>query len=177
MKKIISIGKVLLLTFLFVLGTSNRCFADVYISPTESFMWSYGSIIFIIEAILAVLFIISLVCMIIGEIGESDQLLSKSKRICENLFYYFIIIIGLIFAVIMFITIKPYYFIEWFSWDGFRSSFSLGEIFIMFLIGTLPLIFTVLSLFFRLKSKNKKNSYIILGIYLILIIFIRIWCF
>ena len=167
MKKIISICKILLLTILFVIGTANRCFADVYVSPLEISMWSYENIIFLIEAILAVLFIISLVCMIIGKIEKSDELLSKSKMICENIFYYFIIIIGLTFAVTIFTRIH-YDFIKCFS----REHFSLGNILSMYLTGTLPLIFTVLSLFFRLKNRNKKISYIILGIYLILFIII-----
>lgn len=87
MKKLINVGKVILLAVIFVVGTTNICFADTYISLTDQFIWNYSDFICIIEIILAVLFIISLVCMIIGKIGKLDNLLSKSKKICENLFY------------------------------------------------------------------------------------------
>ncbi len=173
MKKSIDIGgKILLFSILFILGTTNICLADLYTSPQEMFMMYYGdfiySFIFTIEAILAVLFIISLICIIIGRIGKIDELLSKSKKVCENLFYYFIIIIGLAFAIFVFAMLEPYHIISRFSWDDFYWLIPI------FLAGTLPLIFTILSLFFRLKSKNKRISYITLGIYLILAIFLKI---
>lgn len=138
MKKLISIGKVLLLTILFVLGTTNRCFADVYVSPTENFALAIP-VLGVILAILVVLLVIALVCMIIAKINNSEDLLTKSKKVCENLLYYSLLVIGLIVAI-------------------FISAF-------LFILGILPLIAMFVSLFLRLKSKNKKASYIVLVIY------------
>lgn len=143
MKKIISIGKVLLLTILFVLGTANRCFADVYVSPTEGFIVAIP-VLGVILAIWGVIFVIALVCMLVAKINNSEELLSKSKNICENLLYYILFVVGLVVAI-----------------------FELAQLFIL---GILPLIAVFVSLFLRLKSKNKKASYIVLGIYLGLIL-------
>ena len=146
MKKIISIGKVLLLTFLFVLGTANRCFADVYVipkSPTEEFIVVIPAL-GVILAILGVIFVIALVCMLVAKINNSEELLSKSKNICENLLYYILFVVGLVVAI-----------------------YALA---LLFIFGILPLIAVSVSLFLRLKSKNKKASYIVLGIYLGLIL-------
>ena len=143
MKKIISIGKVLLLIILFVLGTANRCFADVYVSPTEGFIVAIP-VLGVILAILGVVFVIALVCMLVAKINNSEELLSKSKNICENLLYYILFVVGLVAAI-----------------------FALAWIFIF---GIFPLIIVFVSLFLRLKSKNKKESYIVLGIYLGLIL-------
>ena len=143
MKKTISIGKVLLLTILFVLGTANRCFADIYVSPTEGFIVAIP-VLGVILAILGVLFVIALVCMLIAKINNSNELLSKSKNVCENLLYYILFVVGLVVAV-----------------------FALAQ---SFILGILPLIAVFVSLFLRLKSKNKKVSYIVLGIYLGLIL-------
>ena len=98
MKKIINIGKVLLLTIIFVIGTANRCFADVYASPTEGLIFTIP-ILGVISAILGVLFVISLVCMLIAKIKNSEELLSKSKKICEILLYYILFVVGLIVAM------------------------------------------------------------------------------
>ena len=146
MKKIISIGKVLLLTILFVLGTANRCFADLYVGPTSPAAGLVVAIpvLGVILAILGVLLIIALVCMLIAKVNNSEELLSKSENICENLLYYILFVVGLVFAI-----------------------FALD---LLFILGILPLIAVFVSLFLRLKSKNKKASYIVLGIYLGLIL-------
>lgn len=139
MRKLISIGKVLLLTLLLVLGTTNVCFADIYVSPTENFIVAIP-VLGVILAILGVLLVIALVCMIIAKVNDSEELLNKSKNICENLLYYILFIIGLVIAI---------FALEW-----------------IFILGILPLIVLFVSLFLRLKSKNKKASYTVLGIYL-----------
>lgn len=170
--KINNIKKVLLLTSILAIGMVNKCCA-MYMkpTPTEQFIWSYGNLILIIEIILSIFFVVSLVGMIIGKKKDLEQVLLKSKKICENSFYYFINIIGLVFAIIMFLEMQPY---ECFKPD-FWEYFSFWDNLVMLLIGILPSIFVVASLFFRLKSKNKKISYIILGIYLILLIFIKLF--
>lgn len=174
MKKLNNVKRVLLLTIILIIGMANKCFA-MYMKPTltERFIWSYGNLILIIEIILGILFIASLVGMIIAKIKNLDKLLLKSKKMCENLFYYSINVIGIFFAIIMFLEMKPY---ECFKPD-FWEYFSFWDNLVMLLIGILPSIFMALSLFFRLKSKskNKKISYIILGIYIILIIFIKLF--
>lgn len=144
MKKIINIGKVLLLTILFVLGTANSCFADVYFSPTEGFIVAIP-VLGVILAILGVIFVIALVCMLIAKINNSEELLSKSKNICENLLYYILLVVGLVVAVFV---------VAW-----------------MFILGILPLIATLISFILRVLSK-KKASYIVLGIYYYLLLFI-----
>ena len=145
MKKIISIGKILLLTILFVLGTTNSCFATTYIypSPTAGFLVAIP-VLGVILAILGVIFVIALIRMLIIKINNSEELLSKSKSICENLLYYILLTVGLVVAV-----------------------FLLGE---KFILGILPLIATLISFILRVLSK-KKASYIVLGVYLISTLF------
>ncbi len=144
MKKIISIGKILLLTILFVLGTTNSCFAAyIYPSPTAGFLVAIP-VLGVILAILGVIFVIALIRMLIIKINNSEELLSKSKSICENLLYYILLTVGLVVAV-----------------------FLLGE---KFILGILPLIATLISFILRVLSK-KKASYIVLGIYLISTLF------
>ena len=142
MKKIISIGKVLLLTILFVLGRANRCFADVYVSPTEGFKVAIP-FLGVILAILGVIFVIALVCMLVAKINNSEELLSKSKNICENLLYYILLVVGLVVSIYI--------------------------LAVFFILGILPLIATLISFILRVLSK-KKSSYIVLGIYLGLIL-------
>lgn len=144
MKRIISIGKVLLLTTLFVLGTANRCFADVYVSPTEGFIVAIP-VLGVILAILGVLLVIALICMLVAKVNNSEELFNKSKTICENLLYYILFVVGLVIAI-----------------------FVLADD--LFILRILPLIAVFVSLFLRLKSKNKKASYMVLGIYLGLIL-------
>lgn len=145
MRKLINVGKVLLLTVLFILGTANICFADIYISPTEK-LAVYVPVIEIILAILGVLFAIALICMIIAKIINSEELLDKSKKISENLLYYILFVIALVVDI-----------------------FILS---MLFILGILALITIVVSLFLRLKIKNKKASYIVLGICLVLILLV-----
>ncbi len=173
MKKLIIIGKVFLLTALFVLGTANICFADVYISPVEKFR-SISGIPIVIEIVLMVIFLISVICMLIGKLGKIEDLLNRSKKVSENIFYYFIFIIGLCFAIISYWALESYSFLDWLTWEYMKTF----EKILMTLIALLPLPCLILSLcfrFFKSNTNNKKISYIILVIYLIFMIFIKLF--
>lgn len=148
MKKLVSVVKILLLTIVFVLGTTNRCFADIYVDPMEEYFEGAISILIVLLIVLLAIFIIALVCMLIAKnIIDSEDLFKKSKTICENLLYYILLILGLISTIRM---------VDW--------SYILVKI--------LSLIAMGVSLFLRLKSKNKKASYIVLGVYLGLTLFV-----
>ena len=145
MKKIINIRKVLLLTILFIFETANRCFADVYVSPIEEIRFAVP-VLGVILVILGVIFVIALVCMLVAKINNSEELLSKSKNISENLLYYILVVIGLVVSVY------------------------LLSLFILGILGIISLIILYVSLSLRLKSKDKKASYIVLGTFLGLIL-------
>ena len=135
MKKLISIGKTILLAILFILGNTNICSADVYVSPTEDLKIAIP-VVGVVLAILGVLLLIAIVCIIIAKATNSEELFNKSKSVSENLFYYIILLIELEFVI----SILSFYFES----------------------GVLPLVLLWVSLFLRLKSKNKNASYTIL---------------
>lgn len=145
MKKVINLKRIVLLTLLFVLGTTTMCFADVYVSPTENFIIAVP-LLGIALIILAVILVIDLVCMAVGKMNNSEELLSKTKKIAESLFYYILLILGLIIAV-----------------------FALAP---MFIISIIPFVAIFISLYLRLKEQDKKASYLVIGIYLGLILLI-----
>lgn len=143
MKKIINLKRIVLLTLLFVLGTTTMCFADVYVSPTDNFILVVP-LLKIALIILAVILVIDLVCMAVGKMINSEELIFKTKKIAESLFYYILLILGLIIAVSV-----------------------LAQIFIMSII---PFVAIFISLYLRVKKQNKKASYLVIGIYLGLIL-------
>lgn len=143
MKKVNNLKRIVLLTLLFVLGTTTMCFADVYVSPTENFIIAVP-LLGIALIIFAVILVIDLVCMAVGKMNNSEELISKTKKITESLFYYILLILGLIIAV-----------------------FALAQIFVMSII---PFVAIFVSLYLRLKKQNKKASYLVIGIYLGLIL-------
>ena len=147
MKKVINLKRIVLLTLLFVLGTTTMCFADVYVyvsSPIEDFAFLTMPFLGIALIILAVVLDIDLVCMGVGKINNSEELISKTKNVAENLFYYILILLGLISAT--------------------------GALSLKFILSIIPLIAIFISIYLRLKSKNKKASYLVIGIYLALIL-------
>ena len=143
MKKIMNLKKIVLLTLLFVLGTTTMCWADVYVSPTEDSIIAVP-FLGIALIILAVILVIDLICMAVGKMNNSEELISKTKKIAESLFYYILILLGLISAIV-----------------------ALAGTFILSII---PFIAIFISIYLRLKSKNKKASYLVIGIYLALIL-------
>lgn len=133
-----------------------------YSKSVQEFLSKYGTIIFVIEMILAIILIIALICLVIGKMKKSNNLLNKSAKICENSLYYLISVLGLANAIFMF---------QWriSKIEGTVTQYSYFKI-LIFLSAILPLFFVCLSLFFRLKEKDKKFSYVILLMYLMFII-------
>ena len=144
MKKISTVKKIILLTLLVAMGTTTMSFADLYVSPTRTFIITIP-IIGIVLIVLAVLLIIDLVSMLVGKITKEKELISKTKKYAESLFYYILFLIGLLVAFIIFST--------------------------FFIMSILPFALIICSLYQRLNKNNKKNSYIIIGVYLFLILF------
>lgn len=143
MKKIINLRRIILLTLFFVLETTKICFADVYISPTEDFLVAVP-VLGVALIILTVILVIDLVCMAVGKKNNSEELISKTKKNAEILLYYMLLILGLIIAMFIFSTI--------------------------FLLSIIPFIAIAVSLFLRLVKKNKKASYLVMGIYILVMI-------
>ena len=139
MKKIINLKRICLLFLLFVLGATPICYADLYVSPTEKLIAAVP-FLGIALIILAVIFIVNLVCMAVGKTNKSEELVSKTKKDTESIFYYLLLLLGLAFAVTVFSSMP--------------------------IIGIVPLAVVFVSLYLRLKKENKKSSYIVLGIYL-----------
>ena len=89
MKKVNNLKRIVLLTLLFVLGTTTMCFADVYVSPTENFIRAVP-LLGIALIIFAVILVIDLVCMAVGKMNNSEELISKTKKIAVIfVFIYF----------------------------------------------------------------------------------------
>lgn len=138
MKKAINLKRIFLLTLLFLLGTTKMCFADVYVSPTEDFIIIIP-ILAVVLAILAVVLVIDLVCMLVGKVKKSKELLSKTRKIGESIFYYILITLGLMEAAAVFVIEYP--------------------------LCIIPFIIIFISLFFRLQKRNKQVSYAIIGLF------------
>ena len=139
MKKVINLKRICLLFLLFALGATPICYADLYVSPTEKLIVAVP-FLGIALIILAVILIVNLVCMAVGKTNKSEELVSKTKKDTESIFYYLLLLLGLAFAITVFSNMP--------------------------IIGIVPLAVVFVSLYLRLKKENKKASYIILGIYL-----------
>ncbi len=139
--------KAVLLIIIFVLESTTVCYADIYAGPTEGIVYAYP-VLGILLVILGVLLLIGLFCMFLAKLHEQPVLLDKCKKICENLFFYIGVNIGLLSALF------PIIILDYGIW------------------GILPLIAVLASLFLRLKYKKKKAAYIVLGIYLGVILLI-----
>ena len=167
MKKVINVGKVLLLTIVFILGVSNICFADVYgmggglnpissdpppapdtspMSPIEETIQAIPFQLRIVLRILEILFFITFVCMLVAKVCEVEELLKKCNNILENLFYYILVLIGIM------------------------SVFGLKEFNQIFM--WMAILEVLISLVLRIKFKMKKESYIFLFIYFLVAIFV-----
>ena len=98
MKKIVSIGKVILLSILFILGTTNICLADVYVQPIEPIdspfienelitingVENLFKISFIIVIIMNVILVIGLICLLIAKLNKSEELFRLSPLESRN---------------------------------------------------------------------------------------------
>ena len=132
--------------------------ADVYVQPIEPIdspfienelitingVENLFKISFIIVIIMNVILVIGLICLLIAKLNKSEELLNKSKKICENLLYYILLVFGLANISIAFVE--------------------------SIVVGILSLIIVVASFILRLKMEKKKISYFILLIYLVIML-------
>lgn len=162
MKELKKVKKILIVIVLLILICTNFSFAIV-VEPTpfEKFVLIYKTILFSTILILIAFLIIELICIVIGKISKSDKLLSKSKKICERLVYYSVSIIGLSYSIPFAIVYIYNKIIQPTDANGLYL-----HIFV-FLGRILPLILLSVSLYYRLKKKDKKKSYIILIMYIV----------
>ena len=146
MKKIFSVGKILLIAFVFIIGISNVCFADVYLDPIEKYGPATASIMKLVEILILDLLLISLVCMLIGKAYEIDKLLNTSKKVSEILLYCFLLVLGIYFLAVSILEADGSFY--WL----YSDYMTIGEKIAMIL----PLPCLILSLYFRLSKKHKK---------------------
>ena len=140
MKKIINLKRIMILTLFFILGHTPVYFADIYISPTENFVYITTPLFSLMFIILMMLLAIDVVCMGAGKISKSDKLVTTTKNIAENLLYYMLILLALISAVYMLTG--------------------------TYAVSIIPFVVIFASIFLRLKYKNKVVSYMVIGLYL-----------
>ena len=144
MKRMKKFPKVLVLTLMFMLTMTTTCFADVYFSP----MWRLADYLVyydIIYILLGVALLIALCCALVGKLNGTEELLRKSLSVSESLLYY------LLAAICMGIAL----------W---------ASISIFFIVAIIPFMMTLVSIGFRVLSKNKKASYGLLAVIFIFVV-------
>ena len=97
--------KLLLLTLAFICANVSVCYGDMIVRKPISFFGRYTVFIVIAVAMLVIL-LISLLCMLVGKCIKSKDLVIKTKKVAENVFYYLLVIGGIFVIYIGIITTK-----------------------------------------------------------------------
>ena len=138
--------KIIILMLIFIGGINSICFADVITNTTQD--WVLSITLLVLNLAIFFLTVILLLCgivIIIKKIKKRD--IAKTISIAEKLLYAILMLIGLLASFIIFVT--------------------------EFLYSIIPFLALYFSLFFRFK--NKKISYLIIGIYLYILLMILIF--
>ena len=138
--------KIIILMLIFIGGINSIYFADVITNTTQD--WVLSITLLVLNLAIFFLTVILLLCgivIIIKKIKKRD--IAKTISIAEKLLYAILMLIGLLASFIIFVT--------------------------EFLYSIIPFLALYFSLFFRFK--NKKISYLIIGIYLYILLMILIF--